>query len=134
MKNTSLYLLDLTTSFPQMTDANLIYPEFETYYQSIIHKLTNLPETDISHLKAKLRSACEKYNTIKIPYKEKEVINKLSKNPPNNNTTSRQRQRNSYHGQREIHRKIYENTQYQTISQVKKRSYKKCRNEDTKST
>ena len=81
MKNTSLYLLDLTTSFPQMTDANLIYPEFETYYQSIIHKLTNLPETEISHLKTKLRSACEKYNTIKIPYKEKEVINKLSKNP-----------------------------------------------------
>ena len=66
---------------PSKTDANLIYPEFETCYQSIIHKLTNLPETDISHLKAKLRSACEKYNTIKIPYKEKEVINKLSKNP-----------------------------------------------------
>ena len=100
--------MDLTTSFPQISDANLIYPEFETYYQSILHILTNLPETEILHLKA--RSACKKYNTIKIPYKEKEVINKLSKNPPNNNTTSRQRQRTGYHGQREIHRKMYENT------------------------
>ena len=66
---------------PSKTDANLIYTEFETYYQSIIHKLTNLPETEISHLKIKLKSACEKYNTIKIPYKERELINRLSKNP-----------------------------------------------------
>ena len=66
---------------PSKTDANLIYTEFEIYYQSIIHKLTNLPETEISHLKTKLRSSCEKYNTIKIPYKERELINRLSKNP-----------------------------------------------------
>ena len=65
---------------PSKADTNLIYSESETYYQSIIHKLTNLPETKISHLKIKIV-----------------------------------RQRNSYHGQREIHRKIYENTQYQTI-------------------
>ena len=63
------------------TDANLLYTEFEAYYQSIIHKLSNLPETEISHLKTKLRSACEKYNTIKIPYKDRE-IKRLSKNPP----------------------------------------------------
>ena len=43
---------------PSRTDANLIYPEFETYYQNVIHKLTNLPETKISHLKTKLRSIC----------------------------------------------------------------------------
>ena len=57
-----------------------MYTEFETYYQSIIHKLTNLTETEKSHLKTKLRSTCEKYNTIKIPYKERKVINRLSKN------------------------------------------------------
>ena len=71
----------LDHNIPSKTDANLIYTEFETYYQSIIHKLTNLPETEISHLKTKLKSACEKYNTIKIPYKERELINRLSKNP-----------------------------------------------------
>ena len=71
----------LDQHIPSKTDANLIYTEFETYYQSIICKLTNLPETEISHLKTKLRSACEKYDTIKIPYKERELINRLSKNP-----------------------------------------------------
>ena len=84
---------------PSKTDTNLIYIASETYYQSIIHKLTNLPETKISHLKIKLRKACERYS-----------INRLSKN-----SQKIVRQRNSYHGQREIHRKIYENTQYQTI-------------------
>ena len=34
-----------------------------------------MPET------IKLRSACEKYNTIKVRYKDREVINRLSKNP-----------------------------------------------------
>ena len=71
----------LDHNIPSKTDANLMYTEFETYYQSIIHKRTNLPETEISHLKTKLKSACEKYNTIKIPYKERELINRLSKNP-----------------------------------------------------
>ena len=74
MENKQLYLLDLIITFSQ-------YTEFETYYQTIVHKLTNLPETEISHLKTKLRSVCEKYNTIKIVYKEKEIINRLSKNP-----------------------------------------------------
>ena len=55
---------------PSKIDDNVTYIEFETYYQSIIRKLTNLPETEVPHLKTKLRSACEKYNTIKIPYKK----------------------------------------------------------------
>ena len=38
---------------PSKTAANLIHIEFETYYQSIIHKLTNLTETKVSHLKTK---------------------------------------------------------------------------------
>ena len=102
---------------PSKTDTNLICIASETYYQSIIHKLTNLPETKISHLKTKLRKACDRYS-----------INTLSKN-----SQTIVRQRNSYHGQREIHRKTYENTQYQTILYVTKRSYKNCRSEDTRS-
>ena len=66
---------------PSNANANLIYNEFEACYQSVIHKLTNLSETEISHLKTKLRSACEKYNSIKIPYNHREVINRLFKNP-----------------------------------------------------
>ena len=81
MKNTQLYHLDLITTFPPKTDPNLVSTEFEAYYQSIINKLPNLPETKMSHLKIKLRSTCEKYNIIKIPYKDREVIIRLSKKP-----------------------------------------------------
>ena len=64
---------------PAKTDPNLIYTEFESYFKSIKHKITNLPETQISHLKTKLRTACEQYNNISVPYKERE-ISKLKKN------------------------------------------------------
>ena len=64
---------------PAKTDPNLIYTEFESYFKSIKHKITNLPETQISHLKTKLRTACEEYNNISVPYKERE-ISKLKKN------------------------------------------------------
>ena len=33
-----------------------IYTEFESYFQSIKHKITNLPETQIWYLKTKLRN------------------------------------------------------------------------------
>ena len=65
---------------PSKTDPNLIYAEFESYFQSIRHKITNLPEIQILHLKTKLRNACEQYNNINIPYKKREIINKLKKN------------------------------------------------------
>ena len=62
------------------TDPNLIYAEFESYFQTIKHKITNLPKIQISHLKTKLRNTSEQYNNINVPYKEKEIINKLKKN------------------------------------------------------
>ena len=65
---------------PSKTDPNLIYTEFETYCQSIRRKVTNLPGIQTLHLKTKLRNACEQYNNINVPYKEREIINKLKKN------------------------------------------------------
>ena len=65
---------------PSKTDPHLIYTEFESYFQSIKHKITNLPETQISHLKTKLRNACEQYSNINVPNKEREIIIKLKKN------------------------------------------------------
>ena len=43
-------------------------------------KKKNLRETVTSHLNRKLRSACKKDYTIKIPHKDRKVINRLSKN------------------------------------------------------
>ena len=65
---------------PSKTDPNLIYTEFETYCQSIRRKVTNLPGIQTLHLKTKLRNACEQYNNINVPYKKREIINKLKKN------------------------------------------------------
>ena len=65
---------------PSKTDPNLIYTEFERYFQTIKHKITNLPKIQISHLKTKLRNTSEQCNNINVPYKEKEIINKLKKN------------------------------------------------------
>ena len=76
IRNTQLYHLDLITTFPQKQMLTLC-----TLNLKLTIKVHNLPETEISHLKTKLRSACKKYNTIKIPYKDREIINKLSKNP-----------------------------------------------------
>ena len=72
----------LITTYHQK-NVNLVCTEFEAQYQSAIHniKVTNLPESKISQqsfqpvivLKTKLRSTCEKYNTIKVPYKDREL-------------------------------------------------------------
>ena len=53
---------DLDHHIPSKTDPNLIYTEFESYFQSIKHKITNLPEIQISHLETKLRNTCEQYH------------------------------------------------------------------------
>ena len=65
---------------PSKTDPNLIYNEFESYFQNTKYKINNLPELQISHLKTKLRNTCEQYNNIYVPYNEREIINKLKKN------------------------------------------------------
>ena len=64
-------------------NANFVSIEFEAQYPSAIHnmKVTNLPDSKIYQqrfqpvivLKTKLRSTCEKYNTIKVPYKDREL-------------------------------------------------------------
>ena len=69
---------------PAKTDPNLIYTEFECYYQNIVPKIKNLSDDQKCQqkcqLKIKLWSACEKYNRVKVPFKYKEIINKLSNN------------------------------------------------------
>ena len=44
------------------TDNKVVYAEFGGYHHSILHKLTNLPETKISLL-------CKKYATVKVHLK-----------------------------------------------------------------
>ena len=53
--------------------------EFEQFYQGLLRNLTHIPDNELTLLKTKLRSTCEKYSKINIPHKYKKVIDHLSK-------------------------------------------------------
>ena len=69
----------LDHQIPLKTNPNLTYTEFESYFQGTKHKITNLPKIQILHLKTKLCNTYEQYNNTNVPYKEREIINKLKK-------------------------------------------------------
>ena len=43
--------------------------EFEQFYQGLLRNLTYMPDNELPSLKTKLRSTCEKYRNINVPYK-----------------------------------------------------------------
>ena len=54
--------------------------EFKQFYQGLLRNLTHIPDNELTSLKTKLRSTCEKYSKINVPYKYKRVTDNLSKN------------------------------------------------------
>ena len=54
--------------------------EFEQFYQGLLRNLAHIPDNELTSLKTKLISTCEKYSKINVPYKCKKVIDTLSKN------------------------------------------------------
>ena len=54
--------------------------EFEQFYQGLLRNLTHIPDNELTSLKTKLRSTCEKYSKINVPYKYQKVIDNLFKN------------------------------------------------------
>ena len=69
----------LDTHIPSRTNANMIYTEFEVFFQGLLKDTGNIPETELQLIKTKLRNTCEKYTKIKVPYKYRENINELIK-------------------------------------------------------
>ena len=65
---------------PTKTNKNFIDTEFELYFQSINHYVNDIPDNKISHLKTKLRNICDIYNCIRVPYKFRKIVEKLSRN------------------------------------------------------
>ena len=41
--------------------------------------ISNIPENEPSRTKTKLRNTCEKYCNVKVPYKYRDIVSKLSK-------------------------------------------------------
>ena len=62
---------------PTKSKDNAIEVEFEQFYQGLLRNLTYIPDNELTSLKTKLRSTCEKYSKIHVPYKYKKVINNL---------------------------------------------------------
>ena len=65
---------------PNKLNRNRIHTEFEQFYQNSIKDISHIPDDNLTHLKTKLRSTCERYSKIHAPYKYKTIIESLSKN------------------------------------------------------
>ena len=79
MKNTTLFHLVLIIISQKNQDV-AIEVELEQFYQGLLRNLTHIPDNELTSLKTKLRSTCEKYSKINVSYKYKKVIDNLSKN------------------------------------------------------
>ena len=70
----------LDQHIPSNLNKTGIEVEFEQLYQGLLKDISNTPEENLSTLKTKLRSTCEKYTRIKVPYKYQQTVKKLPKN------------------------------------------------------
>ena len=61
-------------------NSNTIVTEFELFFQNLLRDISNIPECELSKVKTKLRNTCEKYSKVKVPYKHRKIVLKLSKN------------------------------------------------------
>ena len=59
--------------------SNMNYSEFQIFYQNLLKNISNIPETKSQQIKTKLLSTCDKHAKIKVPYKHRERVNKLTK-------------------------------------------------------
>ena len=53
---------------------------FEQFYQGLVKDISNISEEDLSALKTKISSTCEKYTRLNVPYKYQQTVKELSKN------------------------------------------------------
>ena len=70
----------LDQQIPYTVNYNSINKEFELFYQNILRDTSHIPEQTLANVKTKFQNTCEKYCKIKVPFKYKEVIKKLSNN------------------------------------------------------
>ena len=54
--------------------------KFDLFYQNILPNISHIAEQNLAYVKRKLQNTCEKYCKIKVSFKYKEVIKKLSNN------------------------------------------------------
>ena len=57
---------------------NNIKTGFESFFQNLLYNLSDVPENEISKMKAKKLNTFEKYCHVKLPYKQRKIISNLS--------------------------------------------------------
>ena len=62
----------LDRHIPGNVTRNEINTELEHFYQSIVGDVFDLRQHNIDRIKIKLRSVCEKYHNLKLPYKHRD--------------------------------------------------------------
>ena len=75
--NALAYRLD--HHIPTNINKNAIFTEFEQFFQNLLRDISHIPENELSRIKTKLRNTCEKYCNVKVPYKYRDIVSKLSK-------------------------------------------------------
>ena len=53
---------------PSKVTRNSVNTEFESFYLSLLLDISTIPEERITRIKTQLRSKCEKYYKVKIPF------------------------------------------------------------------
>ena len=67
------------TVIPANINRNAVTIEFESFLQILLRGIFNMPENEISKVKTKLHSTCEKYWNTKVPHTQRKIISDLSK-------------------------------------------------------
>ena len=65
---------------PSKVTINSVNTEFESFYQSLLRDISTIPEERTARIKTQLRSKFEKYYKVKIPFRQRQAIEKLSNN------------------------------------------------------
>ena len=65
---------------PSKVTRNSVNTEFESFYQSLLLDISTIPEESIARRKTQLRSTCKKYYSVKIPFRYRQAIKRLSNN------------------------------------------------------
>ena len=64
---------------PTNFNINAIFTKFEQFFQNLLRDISHIPEKELSRIKTKLRNTCEKYCNVKVSYKYRDIVSKLSK-------------------------------------------------------
>ena len=64
---------------PTNINKKAIFTEFEQFFQTLLRDISHIPENELNRIKTKLRNTCEKYCNVKVPYKYRDIVYKLSK-------------------------------------------------------